>query len=87
MQAPSLDPAVLNRLLSGNTFCSASETLLEGIQRLERRTQADLWKPTVPLDSGTSLFWAQWPGTDKPGSIKAHSVNIQQARLLMDWVK
>lgn len=73
MQAPNLDPAVLNHFLF----------LLEGIQRLERKTQADLWKPTVPLDSGTRLFWAQWPGTDKPSSIKAHSVNIQQARLLM----
>lgn len=87
MQAPNLDPAVLNHFPSDSTFYSASETLLEGIQRLERKTQADLWKPTVPLDSGTRLFWAQWPGTDKPSSIKAHSVNIQQARLLMGWVK
>lgn len=66
MQAPNLDPAVLNHFPSDSTFYSASETLLEGIQRLERKTQADLWKPTVPLDSGTRLFWAQWPGTDKP---------------------
>lgn len=87
MQAPSLDPAVLNHLPSGSTFCSASETLLEGIERLERKTQTDLWKPAVPLDSGTRLFWAQWPGTYKPGSIKAYSVNIQLAKLLMDWVK
>ena len=87
MQAPSLDPAVLHHLPSGSTFCSASETLLEGIERLEPKTKADLWKPTVPLGSGTRLFWAQWPANYKPGSIEAHSVNIQQAKLLMDWVK
>lgn len=42
VQAPSLDPAVLNHLPSDSTFCSASETLLEGRERLERKAQADL---------------------------------------------
>lgn len=60
MQTPSLAQAVLNHLPSGNTFYFESETLLDGRERLERKTKTDLQKLIVPSDSGTRLFWAQW---------------------------
>lgn len=77
MQAPSLDPAVLNHLPSGSTFCYASETLLEGRER---------------LISGSPLCpWIAAPGFSGPSGQQPvsslYSVNVQQAKLLMDWVK